>query len=463
MAVNPEPADLALEMRAIKFMLDYDGAKEAEYRRLRRAESQTGKNFQRSWLRRTAESLGFGHETDHDDQPSEDGIDVSVPILLNVCLLTSWPQSLPFTRKCLMKWDSEVVTEGTTHCPGWTGQRIEVPEDMRTPPWPGVEGRAPFSTPPRQPIDSDPVKTTLAPSPFSSHGQRTKPSHYSPCLWSPVIESVASGLKKPTGTYSSPASPIDFSDYATGSERSSTSGSEPSEGGHPATPPFAGERLIAGDLTRPNDHSRGNKRTRRSNSFESFVHYQGDQASWITHRIERPGPQDLSPLSDLAPSPGKSSTGSTRSSIDSSRSRASTFTDPFSTRRKPANALPRPSCLRPTSERTCSIVVMDGDEEETVWFMSKGALRDLKGYLQVKKARGVAIEMPSGWKEDDVGRSDPRVGRALRSPFARLTRKRVGTPEDNDEEAQKPKRRRSWPEIDPCASKPNRGPLLRSC
>lgn len=78
MVVNPEPADLVLEMRAVKFMLDYDGAKEVEYERLRRAESRTGKNYRRSWLRRAAENLGFGSEVDNDEQPSQDEIDVGV-------------------------------------------------------------------------------------------------------------------------------------------------------------------------------------------------------------------------------------------------------------------------------------------------------------------------------------------------------------------------------------------------
>lgn len=79
MIVNPEPADLALEMRAVKFMLDYDGAKEVEYERLRRAKARTGKNSRRSWLRRAAESLGFGSGASHDEQTSRDDIDVCVP------------------------------------------------------------------------------------------------------------------------------------------------------------------------------------------------------------------------------------------------------------------------------------------------------------------------------------------------------------------------------------------------
>jgi hypothetical protein len=99
MVVDPEPADLVLEMRAVKFMLDYDGAKEAEYRRLRRAESQMGKTFRRSWLRRTAESLGFGNQTDHDRQPPQDEIDVCVPPFFSISIcslpgLSSFPSTV---------------------------------------------------------------------------------------------------------------------------------------------------------------------------------------------------------------------------------------------------------------------------------------------------------------------------------------------------------------------------------
>jgi hypothetical protein len=79
MVVGPEPADLALEMRAVKFMLDYDGAKEAEYERLRKAETRMGKNSRRSWLLRAAEGLGLGSEAEHDGQPPRDEIDVCVP------------------------------------------------------------------------------------------------------------------------------------------------------------------------------------------------------------------------------------------------------------------------------------------------------------------------------------------------------------------------------------------------
>lgn len=91
---NPGPADLALEMRAVKFMLDYDGAKEAEYERLRRAESRAGKNFRRSWLRRAAENMGFGSEADHDERHSQHEIDVCPPLFSFSVRLLPGPSSL---------------------------------------------------------------------------------------------------------------------------------------------------------------------------------------------------------------------------------------------------------------------------------------------------------------------------------------------------------------------------------
>ena len=427
-----------------------------------------GKNFRRPWFLRAAEGLGFGREVDHDEQPSPDEVDVCVPCSSRFPTAYSLPQSLPFTRKCLMKWDSEVVTEGTTHCPGWRGERFEVPDDMRSPLWIGTEDNIPLSTPPHQPIDSVGLaQTAFCSNPFSSHGRWMERSHYFPFLWSSVVESARPSLKKPTGTRSSSTSPIDFSDYATGSEHNSTTGSDPSERGSPPAPPFARKFSRTGDPTRPNSYSCRNKRTRRSKSLEPFADFQGDQTSWVTHGIERMGPPspepaepDASILSDLAPSPGKSSTGSTRSSIDSSRSRASALTDPYPTRRTLATALPRRACPRQRSERGCSIVVMDGDEEEIVWILSREALLDVKGYLQVKKAIGTAIEMPSGWMDGGVQHPHLRAETTTRPPLKRLTRKRVGTSEDNDAGGQKSKQRRSWPEIHPYAFKPKRRPSL---
>lgn len=81
MVINPEPADLALEMRVVKFALDYDGAKEIEYERLRRAESRTERNLWRSRLRRTAKSQQLAEEVEPDEPPSQDEIIVNVPFL----------------------------------------------------------------------------------------------------------------------------------------------------------------------------------------------------------------------------------------------------------------------------------------------------------------------------------------------------------------------------------------------
>ena len=78
MVTDAELADLSSEMRAIKFMLDYAGAKEIEYERLRRAELRSGKNLQRSWLNWAAGSLGFAGEAEHDESSPRDAIDVRV-------------------------------------------------------------------------------------------------------------------------------------------------------------------------------------------------------------------------------------------------------------------------------------------------------------------------------------------------------------------------------------------------
>jgi len=79
MVVNSEPADLALEMRAVKFILNYEDAKETEYERLHRAELRVEKNLWRSRLRRGAESQELGEEVSPDEPPSQDEIAVSVP------------------------------------------------------------------------------------------------------------------------------------------------------------------------------------------------------------------------------------------------------------------------------------------------------------------------------------------------------------------------------------------------
>lgn len=94
MVVDAEPADLALEMRAIKFMLDYDGAKELEYKKLRRAEARTGETFRRSWLRQTAERLGLASGAECDGSPSRDEIEVCIYHYAQF-LPTYFPTSVP--------------------------------------------------------------------------------------------------------------------------------------------------------------------------------------------------------------------------------------------------------------------------------------------------------------------------------------------------------------------------------
>jgi len=148
----------------------------------------------------------------------------------------------------------------------------------------------------------------------------------------------------------------------------------------------------------------------------------------------------------------------TSSSTDSCRSSPVRST-PL-TRRTRMTASPWDHPSRPKSERKCSVVVKDGNEEDEIWFMSKEALRDVKGYLQVKKAAGAAIEVLLGGEEGGSRHSHSRgVERVLRSSSTRPSRKRGSSPEDNSKVAQKPKRRRSWPEIDPYSSKPRTGSL----
>ena len=352
-----------------------------------------------------------------------------------------------------MKWDSEVVTEGTTHCPGWRGERFEVPEDMRSPPWPGAKAQTPPSTPPHQSIDfPGPAKETLDPSPAKLHYQWTDNCHYFSSLWASRLNFTASGRQKSIGTPSSPSTPTDPSDYAAASERSSATGPEPSERDHPDTPPLTRERLRTGDFTRWDNRSHGSECTRRSISSESFARYEEDQTSWVIRRTEGfylppPSPRlrgkerespslvtsswgpsplelDLPNLADRSPSPKKSSVGIKGFTTGSSRKRAA----------------------RQNSEKRCSVVVMDSDEEDKVWFMSRETLQDIKGYLRVKKATGAAMEMRLGGEALGTRHPQPRVEGALRASSTRPTRKRINALGDNDG-AQNPKRRRSWPEI----------------
>jgi hypothetical protein len=399
------------------------------------------------------------------------------------CPLTSQPQFPPFSRQCLMKWDSEVVTEGTTHCPGWRGERFEVPEDMRSPSWPGVEEHNPLGTPTHQQLNSS--MPAFNHDPFNSRNQGMKQCHYFPSLWLSLSESAESGLRENFGTSSSSSTPTDLSDYATLSERSSASETEPPEKRRPATPSSVRKRLRTEDLTRPGDYSYEIKRARRSKSLEHIAKYE-DQTSWATYRTEglwpspkpkgkerapshliasprgtSPPESDLLTLSGLSPDPNKSAAGDTRSITGSPRRRTLAFADPRrsspSTRR--TLAIDPPQGSRPKDEKRYSVVVVDGDEEEKVWYMSREALQDVKGYLQVKKATGAAMEMRL---ETDIRHSHLRAERVTPSSSTWPTRKRTSTPKGNKEEPRKPKRRRSWPEVEPYVSKPRAGPPLGS-
>jgi len=392
-----------------------------------------------------------------------------------------------------MKWDSEVITEGTTHCPGWRGKRFEVPEDMRNPLWPGIKDYTPPVPLLYQPIDfASLVKTAFGGKPFRSHSQWMKHCRYFPYLWSPLPEPTTSGLKRSVETSSSTTS-SGSSDYGSCGEHSSTTDSEPSKEDR-STSPFARKRSRTEDFTRPDDYSDGNKRTCRPKFVETLFEYGVDQASWTIRRVgelgspppskskgkEREPPPSVTPpretsasegesptFAGLSPNPGRSTGSATRRptanpyhrrascSTDSRRSSPSRASPP--TRR---TALPRDCHPRSKSERKCSVVVKDGDEEDKEWFMSREVLQDVKGYLQVKKAAGAAIEvLRSGGEGGPIRHSHLRVERILRSPSTRPTRKRTGSPEDNNEETQKPKRRRSWPEIDLYASKIRTGSL----
>ena len=394
-----------------------------------------------------------------------------------------------------MKWDSEVVSEGTTHCPGWKGKRVEVPEDMRNPPWPGIKDYTPPTLSPYQPVDfAALVKRAFGREPFDSHSQWMKHCHYFPRLWSPPSTSTTSSHNLSVGTSSSSTTSSGSSDYGGCSEHSSATGAEPSKKDRSLTPPSVRKRLRTEDFTRPDDYSHGSKRVRRPKSLEALGQYEVDPASWTTRRVgdlrppstlskskrkgkgresspsfaspreSSPSEVDLPSLAGLSPrKPAGSATRKPTTNISRRHASASTDSSPVQspplTRRMPATASPRDRHPRQKSERKCSIVVKDGDEEDKIWFMSREALQDVKGYLQVKKAMGAAIEVRSGGEEGDVRHSHPRVKGILRSPYTRPTRKRISSPEDSNEEAQKPKRRRSWPDIDPYVSKSRTGSL----
>lgn len=461
MVVNAEPADLALEMRAIKFSLDYNGAKKTEYKRLRRAESRAERNRRRSRLRRKAKDKGLTNEVEPDEPPSQDEIDVSAPIIRGLHLLTSRPQCPPFSRLYLKMWDSEVCSEGTTHCLEWLGRRFQVPEDMQIPPWPGAKDYTPPTPPPYQPIDfATLVKEAFRGAPFGSHDQWMKPCRYFPSLWSPPPDSAVSDDEEPTGSSSSTSTSSGPSDYGSCSEDSPVTDAEPSKRDH-STPSPSRNRPRAEDFSCPDDCTHQNKRQLGLKSSES--QYEVYPASWITRQIKGPdtspslseskgGGRETPPLvtppqgssseaglptlADLSPTPRKPVRRATRSL---------TATSVNSGRPPPAHSISssrRGYRLQRKSERKCSVIVKDDDGEDQVWVMSKEALQDVRSYLQVKRATGAAMEVRSGGGE---GNLRLRTERILRTAPSRPTRKRT-SPEDCGRENQNQKRRRSWPD-----------------
>ena len=323
-----------------------------------------------------------------------------------------------------------------------------------------------------------------------------KHCHYFPCLWSSLPESAVPGHKQSVGTSSSSASSGSF-DHGSYSEHSSTSRTEPPKRYRSPTPPSARKRSRTEDFTRPDDYPRRNKRARRSKSLETLAEYEVNQASWTTRRVREldsplslskskgkgrapppsfaspressPSEADLPMLADISHNHRKPAGCATRRSTTKYPCRrASASTDsrrPSPVRSSPSagrtlvTTSPRDHHPRRKSERNCSVVVKDGDEGDKIWFMSREALQDVKGYLQVKKATGAAMEVRSGGEEGEIRSSHLRVERTPRSSSTRPTRKRAGSPEDDSEEVQKPKRRRSWPGVDPYVSKPRVGSL----
>jgi len=381
-----------------------------------------------------------------------------------------------------MKYDSEVTTEGTTHHPGWRGKRFEVPEDMRNPPWPGIKNYTPPTPPPYQPIDfAGLVKRAFGRKPFGSHRQWMEHCHYFPCLWSPLPEPAVLGLEQSVRTSSSSKTASGSSDYGDVSRHSSTTNTEPSKRDRSPVPPSLRKRPRTEEFIRPDDYSSRNKRARRSRSLENVVEHEVDPASWTTHRVGELGsplsvskskgkeressPSVAAPwvipaseaylpsLTNLSPSPRKSSGSAPKSLVSCPRALGPMTRSHRSSARTLVTASPRPK-----SERKCSVVVKDGDEDK-VWLMSEEALQDVKGYLQVKKASGAAVEVHLGGEEGCVRCSYPWVGR---SPSTLPTRKRSSSPEENNEGVRGPKRQRSWLAAKPYVSNPRTDSLLCS-
>jgi hypothetical protein len=476
MVVYPRPADFFLEMRAVKFIIDYHDAKRIEYERTRRAVARVERNLWRSKLRQAAKSQELADEVEPDEPPSQEEIEVSAPssFVRNLRLLTSRNQCPPFSIQSLMAWDSEVISEGTNHCQGWRGMCFEVPQDMRTPPWPGIKDCAPPSLVYRPTDFAFLVKTAFGQNQFVSHSQWMKRCRYLKHLWSPLPESAGSDPDHPAP----PSMPSLGTTYFDDSEDDSASTSESSKRDCSPAPLSPRKRSRAEESARPDDPSYGNKRARGSKASETFGEYEGDLTSWTTC------PEEPGPPSSISRSKGKeierpSPTVSLREILASDTDPAIFADDPQglagTTTKSIAMSSPARSISpnsrtrtaasprkRPKSERKCAVIVKDSNEEDKVWLMSEGAMQDVKGYLQVKKAAGAAIEVHQGGEEDSVRRSHLRVEKLLRSSSTGPSKKRTSGPERNSAGAQKSKRRRSWPEYGSYASESSTGSLPSS-
>ena len=390
-----------------------------------------------------------------------------------------------------MKWDSEFATEGTTHCPGWKGKRFEVPEDMQSPPWPGIKDYSPPTPLPYQPVDfAALVKSAFGRKAFTSHSRWMKECHYFPYLRSAPLEPAVPNLERSVGASSSSTTSSGSSDYGGRSGYGSTTDVESPRRDHSPASLFVRKHPRTEEFSRPDDYPYRNKRARRSKSLESVFEHEVDPAPWAIHPVgelgsplslfkskgkeREPPPSATSTrnvsfsanfptLTNSSPNPRRSDGSVTRSTPGCPRRRRLMTRSPQSSPTQSTRSSARtPIAVSPRrkSERECSVVVRDGDEEDKVWLMSEEALQDVKGYLQVKKAAGGAIEVHLGGEEGGVRHSHLQVESAPRSSSTRPTRKRGSNPEDNHDEALKPKRRRSWPEINPYPSKPRAGSLL---
>jgi hypothetical protein len=77
-----QPAEFALEMRKLKFLLDYKGAKDLEYDRVRRAEARHAINVEHARRRRLAKNKEELDQIEPDEFPSEEEIEVGFSYLL---------------------------------------------------------------------------------------------------------------------------------------------------------------------------------------------------------------------------------------------------------------------------------------------------------------------------------------------------------------------------------------------